>query len=435
MSIRTNLYETSGKIPAYDFFLKITKPEIAEKIEKLKLHSDGVFKRKFWEDLELSKNRFPNLRKLSIQNVKFNLFNLKYFENTQIESFNFRNTSINKLEYIERLLCENKRVMINHDTALMAIAHAKSTQDYGFMTLAIQTGSLRRKNSERIAKELLHLSTGIGHMVPMQKWAESIILPENTPDVIKKAISTIKHPLVIVKTIENECGIEMLVVYADIVSNPVFKRIFDSHFNEKQENYIQLQMSQDCLENMTHFELKGQLVPGISLDTLIELANLAEMYFWDSLKDSLRKYKVNCHEIWKDGKCEDPFEKFNSVLTELMPHFPDFLKPSILRQVVRFLELDHIEVFKEGCQVEFDETFLPVLNKLQYVHLILDWSDLDLLQENGPYHSVVSLQIVPSLIEDFVALISPYRQEDLSTEKLKRLTGLFPSCIEFNYCL
>lgn len=139
------LYQLSGQVPCYDFFLKITRPETAEKIEKLKLHSKGVFEREFWGDLELSKNTFPNLRKININHVKFNLFNLKCFENTSIESFNFRNTAINKLEYIEFLLRENKRVLINdrefEDTSCMAIGHAYETKNYDYMTLAIQTAA------------------------------------------------------------------------------------------------------------------------------------------------------------------------------------------------------------------------------------------------------------------------------------------------------
>lgn len=414
------LYKDSGSLAAYDFFLKITKQEVAEKIEKLKLHQDGVFKRKFWEDLELSKNKFPKLRKLSIKSVKFNLFNLKYLEKTQIESFNFRNTAINKLEYIEFLLRENKRVIIGDDTACMAIIHAKKNKDYGFLTLAIQTGSWSRKNPGRFADELLKLSACIGHMEPMQKWADSITLPANTPEVIQNAISIIKHPMVIVIT-EGE---EMLCVYADIVSNPIYKRIFDSQFSKS--NCIQIPMSQDCLEKMTDFEIRNQLAPDIHLDTLIELARFAEMYFWEALKKTLRIYKVNCHEIWID-QTKDPIEMFDSVLADLIPSFPDFIKPSILRQVVRHLKLGNIEVFDEGCRVEFDAALSPMLNKLHHVHLRLDLIYINILKKNGPYPSVVSLEIVSDGLIDFLEDLF-YDKEDLSTELMKQL---FPSCVEF----
>ncbi len=432
MDLCKTLYEMSGKVPSYDFFLELTRPENANKLDKLKLHVNGVFKRKFWEDLELSKNRFPNLRKISIKNIKFNLYNLKYFQRTSVESFNFRNTAINQLKYIEFLLRENKRVMISGDTALMAIAHAKQTKDYEFLTLAIQTGSWGRKNPERLSRELLDLSAGIGHMEAMQKWAEKVTFPSNTPEVIRNAITIIKHPMVTMVTEDSE----MLVVYAEIVRNPIYKRILTAEFLEKESGCIKIPMSEECLVVMTAFELKGQLVPGMDLDVLIELANFAEMYFWDTLKVSLEKYKVSCKKIWVE-ETQNPMDMFESAISDLVPLFPEFIRPSIIRQMICHLEIPDIYVCEEGCKVQFCEALGPMLNKLHHVHLLLDLSYIDYLKENGPYTTVVSVKVVSNglmdLIEGVSALFSFEDCEDLTDEQMQQLLiRIFPSCVEFN---
>jgi hypothetical protein len=443
------LYKESGQLACYDFFLKLTRPEIAEKVEKLKLHSTGIFERAFWEDLELSKNTFPHLRKISIKDVKFNLFNLKFFKNTSIDSFDFRKTTINKLEYIEFLLRENKRVLINdkrsEDTAYMAILHAYETCDYTYMAFAIQTGSWRRKITAKLAEELLNLSVKEGHLEGMNKWAKDLNLTKNIPDVISQAISIIKHPLVTVKALEeNEC-IEPLLGYSKIINNPVFNMLYHSKLSEQDKNLIQIQMSKNCLENMFEFELRARLGNNIKLETLLELSHLAEMYNWESLRKHLINYKISCHELW-DNAWEDTIGKFNALLADHVQHIPDFMKKSILNQAINFLELDeHIEVFKEGYRVTLHESLIQMVKMLPStlnVHLRIDLSSLDLstqeeLKTHGPYDNVNCLEIINSddnLISSLYSLVSSYRKLSISDVcvKMKLLSTLFPACLEVN---
>lgn len=412
---------------AYDFFLKITKPETAEKIEKLKLHSKGTFEREFWEDLELSKNTFPLLRKISLKNVKFNLFNLKFFKNTAVESFNFRNTCINKLEYIEFLLRSNKRVLISDekhvDTVGLAINHAVETKDYAFLTLAIQTGSWSSKNAEGLAKTLLAVATIQEHFELMQKWAENVVLPANAPKVIQDAISSIKRPMITFKAIEEETVREVMLTYPFVMSNPVLLTIYNSHFSEKNQNCIQMAMSIDCFENMMAYELRNKLAEGIGLGTLIEMAQIADMYDWKSLKESLLQYPISCE--WDDQEYEDDYEKLEAIL-DLLPSIPDFMKLPIFNQVFASLDINNIKFSETLCSMDFHVSLIPIIKKLPStydVHLISDLDDLDLssqelLLASGPYQNVKRVSVNCNSV----------LPSDMIREKIVQLGSAFPSC-------
>lgn len=443
------LYKDSGEIPCYDFYLKLTRPENVEKIEKLKLNSKGVFEREFWEDLQLSKNTFPHLRKISIKNVKFNLFNLKYFKNTSVQSFNFLNTEINNLDCVEFLLRENKRVLINdnkfEDTACMALDQAIKSKDYTYMTLTMETGSWKRKNSDKLAKSLLDLSIKEDYLELTNVWAKELNLTKNTTDSIARAISIIKHPLVRVKALdENHCE-EMTLGYSEIINNPIYDRLYHSNFSEQDKNLIQIQMSKDCLENMLEFKIRGCFRKDITVETLIELAHLAEMYNWESLKKQLFQCKIPCNTLWNEDASEDDIEKFNVLLTDLIPHIPDFMKKSIMNQVIRFLKIDLIEIFKEGYRVTFDASLIHVIKMLPStlnIHLRIDLCSLNLstqeeLVKHGPYDAVNCLEIVNSddgFISSLYSLVSTYRKSNTSevSTKIKLLSTLFTSCLEVN---
>lgn len=279
----------------------------------------------------------------------------------------------------------------------------------------------------------------------MNKWARELKLTKNTPDDIAQAISIIKHSLVNVKAVEEDSCVETLLGYSEIVNNPIFNMLYHSKCSEQKENLIQIQMSKDCLEKMFEFELRGCLGSNIKIETLLELAHLAEMYDWESLREQLIKYKIFCHELWNDDASEDPVEKFNALLADLIPHIPDFMKKSFVNQAISFLEFEHIEVFKEGYRVTFHRSLIQMIKMLPAtlnIYLRIDLRRLDLstqeeLKKYGPYESVNCLEIINSddgLITSLYSLVSSYRKVNIADMciKIKSFATLFPACLEVN---
>ncbi len=430
--------------------------KIGKQLEKLKIQlgPNEELQEFFWDKLNPEKNLLK-LKNVTIICDHFNPCTLSFL--SAIQALDLRNTDCSFKDIIP-LLEKNNTVKLKDDTLLLALEEALKSKNFSHVNAALRTRSWNKgglveclirlveyakatddwnifncwengelNNREGMAvffNQLSNQARLAAYWDSIHEAAVSCEVPEGAviPQKMQEFLALCKHPYITVCRKDESGSIQqdMKISYALALEIPPLKMALEANLKEKNNNTVEFQISENCFETILNFVETDKLPKDLSPELFMELALIAEMYFWSSLRNCLESKIDLSFPIEFEG--EGIVDQFEEMLQLTLPDFVRRRYIGILASDFKYKYIANRPFNNFPNLLELSRV-LPLLKEISSFEVIIDARTissefLHTLEKDHPYQGVSWLKFINCSTPESIFLI---------VSKFNSLSKCFPN--------